>query len=54
MKKEKIIMLITAITSIFCVAWALTIPSVVMAVLLALNALFSLYACVFLLKDNKK
>ena len=47
MKKERILMLITAIASALEVVWAITIPAPFMAILLILNTLFSLYVFAF-------
>lgn len=52
MSKEKLIMLIVTIISALCVVWAINVKAFIMAVLLLLNTLFSLYVLVFKLKDK--
>ena len=40
---DKKLMLITAFVSVLCIIWALFVPAYIMAVLLLLNAILSVY-----------
>ncbi len=50
MNKDRLYMLCVALASALCVVWALSIPAHIMAILLALNTLISLYISAYRIK----